>query len=78
MGYIDKNKKELYKESQFIKDLPIDNSTKDINNFICKYSNTNIVYNHFKSWLLQNSSNKNIEFSFNSVELAHLDDTDGI
>lgn len=81
LGYVDKNKKELFDfeaNLQSAKDSLRRNDTKSVNSFIGKYSNTNIAYNNFKSWLLQNSSNKNIDFSFNLVELSHLNDTDGI
>lgn len=81
LGYVDKHKKELCDFEANLKSAKesfAKNDTKNINSFINKYSNTNITYNHFKSWLLQNNSNKNIDFSFNSVQLSYLNDTDGI
>lgn len=57
--------------------LSVDN-INEVNNFINKYSNTEIAHNNYQKWLLDKVENKNVNFSFNSVNLKHLNDTDGI
>lgn len=57
-----------------------DNRQSDVWNFVNKYSNTDIAHKHFTSWLKQQLKQKSIatEINFNSVELSHLNDTEGI
>lgn len=56
------------------------NQQSQVWNFINKYANTNDIHQHFLQWLKLelNNSRKNTEVIFHSVELSHLNDTEGI
>ena len=57
-----------------------DNKQADVWSFVNKYSNTDIAHKHFTSWLEQKLQQESIatEINFHSVELSHLNDTEGI
>lgn len=85
LGYRNKDKKEILSDN-FESELKIakenfeSNNQENIRTFINKYSNTETVHNHYIKWLKLklNDINKNIEVIFHSVELNHLNDTEGI
>jgi hypothetical protein len=85
LGYTN-NEKPKIDESIFEKDL-IEaknnfeaNNQSEVWNFINKYSNTEIGHNHFIKWLKSQleESKKSTEIIFRPIELAHLNDTEGI
>ncbi len=57
-----------------------DNKQADVWSFVNKYSNTDIAHKYFTSWLEQKLQQESIptEINFHSVELSHLNDTEGI
>jgi len=85
LGYTNKDKAKI-DESNFEKDLAIVKDAFEANNqsevwsFINQYANTEIVHRHFIRWLnmkLKEASGKT-EVIFHSVQLAKLNDTEGI
>ena len=85
LGYTNKEKRNL-EANTFENDLEnaknnfINNKQTEVWNFINSYSNTDIAHNSFINWIkyeLKNN-NKNTDVSFHSVELSHLNDTEGI
>ena len=84
LGYT--NKEKSIDEAAFEKDLIEAKNNFEINNqsevwnFINKYSNTEIGHNHFIKWLKRQleESKKSTEVIFLPIELAHLNDTEGI
>lgn len=69
-------KKELLESQIAFKE----NRQFDIWSFINKYSNTDLAHNHFISWIKQKLEKEEIKtgLNFHSVELSHLNDTEGI
>ena len=85
LGYTNKNKPildELIVKKDLIeaKNHFEENNQSEVWNFINKYSNTKIGHNYFITWLKNqlSESKKNIEIIFLPIELAHLNDTEGI
>lgn len=85
LGYTNKEKQKI-DESTFEKDL-IEaknnfetNNQSEVWNFINKYSNTEIGHKHFIKWLKSQleESKKSTKIIFLPIELAHLNDTEGI
>lgn len=85
LGYTNKEKPKI-DESTFEKDL-IEaknnfeaNNQSEVWNFINKYSNTEIGHNNFIKWLKSQleESKKSTKIIFCPIELAHLNDTEGI
>lgn len=85
LGYTN-NEKNLIDELIFEKDLIEaknnfeENNQSEVWNFINKYSNTEIGHNHFIEWIKSQleESKKSTEIIFLPIELAHLNDTEGI
>lgn len=85
LGYTNKEKPKI-DESTFEKDLIEAKNNFEINNqsevwnFINKYSNTELGHNNFIKWLKSEleESQRNTEIIFRPIELAHLNDTEGI
>jgi len=85
LGYTNKEKNNLTKEDFTSELLEAQNAFKenrqsDVWSFINKCSNTDLAHNHFITWIKQQLENAEIktEVNFHSVELAHLNDTEGI
>jgi len=85
LGYTNKEKNNL-EMNVFENDLEnaknnfTKNKQNEVWNFINSYSNTDIAHNNFINLIkyeLKNN-NKNTDVSFHSVELSHLNDTEGI
>ena len=85
LGYTNKEKENL-EPNIFKNDLEnaksnfTNNKQTEVWNFINKYSNTDLAHNNFINWITSELKNnkKNTEVSFHSVELSHLNDTEGI
>lgn len=85
LGYTN-NEKNLIDELTFEKDLIEaknnfeENNQSEVWRFINKYSNTEIGHKHFIKWVKSQleESKKNTEIIFLPIELAHLNDTEGI
>jgi len=85
LGYTNKDKVQTY-ELNFEKDLVIAKDAFKVNNqsevwsFINQYANTEIVHKYFVEWLniKLKEVNTKTEVIFHSVQLAKLNDTEGI
>ena len=85
LGYTNKEKNNVSKEDFTSELLEAqnafnDNRQSDVWSFINKYSNTDFAHNHFITWIKQQLKNEEVktEVNFHSVELSHLNDTEGI
>ena len=86
LGYTNKEKNNVLKNKDFNYELLEaqkafkDNKQAEIWGFINTYSNTNIAHSHFINWLKVELEKTNIQtkVDFHYVELAHLNDTEGI
>ena len=85
LGYTNKEKNNISKEDFTLELLEAqnafnDNKQSDVWSFINKYSSTDFAHNHFITRIKQQLKNKKVktEVSFHSVELTHLNDTEGI
>jgi len=85
LGYTNKDKVNI-DELNFDRDLIVakeafdSNNQSEVWNFINKYANTEIAHRYFEEWLKKSlqENNINVEIIFRSVELAKLNDTEGI
>lgn len=85
LGYTNKEKNNL-EEKNFTSELLEaqnafkENKQSDVWNFINKYSNTDLAHNYFVTWIKQKLKSEEIKTGVNihTVELTHLNDTEGI
>lgn len=85
LGYTNKEKENL-EPNIFNNDLEnakinfANNKQTEVWNFINTYSNTDIAHNNFINWIKceLKKDKRNTDVSFHSVELSHLNDTEGI
>ncbi len=85
LGYTNSEKNNVNKES-FIVDIEDaknafnENRQSEVWSFINKYSNTDIAHERFNIWLKEQLKQESMEteVNFHSVELSHLNDTEGI
>ncbi len=69
---------EFEKDWNNAKEALAKNEQNIIRDFMKKYSNTTIAHNIYAQWLLSKISNKNVNITFNPVELEFLNDSNGI